>query len=257
MELVIVPLVAFAASWLTFLSGFGLGTLLTPAFLLFFPVEVAVASTAVVHLLNNLFKLALVGRHARRDVVLRFGLPALVAAFLGALVLVALAGMRPLFSYRSFGREFDVVPLELVVAVLLAGFTLLEAVPSRRERGFDRRHLPIGGLLTGFVGGISGQQGALRSAFLVKLGISKEAYLGTGVVIACMVDVARLPVYVRHLAKARLVDHAILLVAATAAAFAGAWLGNRLLKKVTMQLIQRVVTAMLLLIAVALGAGVL
>jgi uncharacterized membrane protein YfcA len=52
---------AFLASGLTFFSGFGLGTLLLPAFALFFPIEQAVALTAVVHFLNGLFKLGLVG----------------------------------------------------------------------------------------------------------------------------------------------------------------------------------------------------
>ena len=45
-------------------SGFGLGTLLMPVFALFFPVPVAVASTAVVHLASNLFRLAFTGRQA-------------------------------------------------------------------------------------------------------------------------------------------------------------------------------------------------
>ena len=58
---------------LTLVSGFGLGTLLLPAFAVFFPIDAAVAMTAVVHLLNNLFKLALLGRQADRGVILRFG----------------------------------------------------------------------------------------------------------------------------------------------------------------------------------------
>ena len=48
---------------------------LMPAFALFFPVPVAVAATAVVHLANNLFKVALVGRKADWAVVLRFAIP--------------------------------------------------------------------------------------------------------------------------------------------------------------------------------------
>ena len=80
MTYLVVCSVALVASGLTFFSGFGLGTLLLPAFALFFPVEHAVALTAVVHFLNNLFKLALVGRHADRRVVVRFGIPAILAA---------------------------------------------------------------------------------------------------------------------------------------------------------------------------------
>jgi hypothetical protein len=92
---------------------------------------------------------------------------------------------------------------------------------------------------------------------LVKLGLSKDVFIGTGVVIACMIDVARLSVYWKHLLAANVAEHTSLLVTATLAAFTGAYLGNRLLKKVTMRLIQGVVTTMLLLIAVGLGTGLL
>ena len=50
----LVLLVALAASLLSFFSGFGLGTLLLPAFAVVAPLDVAVAATAVVHLANNL-----------------------------------------------------------------------------------------------------------------------------------------------------------------------------------------------------------
>ena len=47
MDYVIVCSSALVIALLTLFSGFGLGTLLMPAFALFFPVEVAVAATAV------------------------------------------------------------------------------------------------------------------------------------------------------------------------------------------------------------------
>ncbi|MEO8167675.1 MAG: sulfite exporter TauE/SafE family protein, partial [bacterium] len=56
MEYAVVSIVALLASGLTLFSGFGLGTLLLPAFLLFFPTELAIAMTAIVHFLNNIFK---------------------------------------------------------------------------------------------------------------------------------------------------------------------------------------------------------
>ncbi len=61
---IVVVLVAFAAAGLTLFSGFGLGSLLMPAFAMVFPVPLAIAATAVVHLLNNLFKTAMLGRYA-------------------------------------------------------------------------------------------------------------------------------------------------------------------------------------------------
>ena len=72
----LICIAAFLASTLTFFSGFGLGTLLTPVFALFFPIQTAIAATAIVHLASNLFKVGLVGRDADWTVVARFGLPA-------------------------------------------------------------------------------------------------------------------------------------------------------------------------------------
>src|SRR3954470_8725006 len=122
MTYLVICSVAFVASGLTFFSGFGLGTLLLPAFALFFPIQQAVALTAVVHFLNGLFKLALVGQHADRRAVLRFGIPAILAACAGAWVLLQLSNLQPLASYAVFGKEFFITPVKLVVACLLIVF---------------------------------------------------------------------------------------------------------------------------------------
>jgi len=76
LSLCLISLAAFLAAGLTLFSGFGLGTLLLPVFALFFPLEIAVTLTAMVHLLNNALKLVLLGRHANLPVVFRFGAPA-------------------------------------------------------------------------------------------------------------------------------------------------------------------------------------
>ncbi len=257
MELPILCLVALLASVLTFFSGFGLGTLLLPAFALFFPVEQAVAMTAVVHFLNNLFKLALVGRHLDRGVLLRFGLPAIVAALLGAWLLVRLAQFGPVFEWTGFGRHFAATPIDLVVGALLLAFAAVDVVPRWRDSSFDARWMPLGGALSGFFGGLSGMQGALRSAFLARAGLDTRAFIGTGVAIACLVDFTRLGVYAASLrAQAHALDYGVL-AAAVGAAAAGALIGNRLLHKVTMPGVQRVVAAMLLVVALGMMSGVL
>ena len=88
MDYFIICLVAFLTSILTFFSGFGLGTILMPVFALFFPTELAIALTGVVHFFNNIFKLFLVGNKADKSVLIRFGIPAIIAAFLGAWLLL-------------------------------------------------------------------------------------------------------------------------------------------------------------------------
>jgi uncharacterized membrane protein YfcA len=164
MEYFVVCLVAFGVSGLTLFSGFGLGTVLMPAFALFFPVPVAVAATAVVHLANNLFKTALVGRKADWSVVMKFALPGAAAAMLGALLLNVFASLPPVSSYQFGEKTHEIAPVELVIGVLIIGFAFLDLLPRFENLAFDRKYLPVGGLLSGFFGGLSGIQGALRSA---------------------------------------------------------------------------------------------
>ena len=257
MDGLVICLAAFFASGLTLFSGFGLGTLLLPTFALFFPVPWAVAMTAVVHLLNNLFKLALLGRYARIPILLRFGIPALISAPMGAWVLVALSNQTAIFTYRLGALERSVLPVKGVVALLMACFALMEVLPRFKDLSFSPKYLPVGGILSGFFGGLSGHQGAFRSAFLAKCALSKEGFLGTGVVIAILVDLARIPVYAEHLRSAWAAEHAPLLWSATGSAFLGAWIGSRFLGRVTLRCIQRWVALLLFSIAAGLALGLI
>jgi len=135
---------------------------------------VAVASAAVVHLANNIFKVFLVGRKADWGVVVRFAVPAVIAAFLGAALLNVFAHVPPLATYQLGGRAHTVAAIKLLIGIIIVGFALFELLPKTANLSFDRRYLPLGGVLSGFFGGLSGNQGALRAAFLIKAGLGKE-----------------------------------------------------------------------------------
>ena len=257
MEYIIICIAALITSGLTLFSGFGLGTLLLPVFALFFPIDVAIALTAIVHLLNNIFKLVLLGKYADKTVVLKFGLPAILAALLGAWVLLLLSDLHPIVNYRLLSHEFHVMPVKLIVAVMMAIFALFELIPKFEAISFEKKYLPFGGILSGFFGGLSGHQGALRSAFLIRSGLTKEAFIASGVVISCLVDFARLSVYSTHFSLLGIGENSFLLLAAVVSAFLGAFLGNRLVKKVTVRTIQIIVSIMVLGIAIGLGAGII
>jgi uncharacterized protein len=264
MEFVVVCLVALIVSALTLFSGFGLGTLLMPAFALFFPVPIAVAATAVVHLANNAFKVVLVGRHADRRVVLLFGLPAAMAAVFGAVVLGMMSGAAPLAQYAMGERTHEITLVKLVIAALIIGFAALELSPRFETMSFNPKYIPLGGVMSGFFGGLSGHQGALRAAFLIRSGLPKPAFVGTMVVSAVVVDVTRLVVYGSTFLGGSLDAVSTngrsawaLIVAATVAAFAGSFIGARLIGKVTMRAIRMLVGIMLLVLGIALGAGVI
>lgn len=257
MEIVIICLAAFFTAVLTFFSGFGLGTILMPVFALFFPVDIAIALTGVVHFINNLFKMALVGKLADKTVLLHFGIPAILASFIGAWLLLKITALPSLYRYELWGREFEITPVKLIIAILLMLFSLAEVLPSAQKLQFGKNKLILGGALSGFFGGLAGIQGALRSAFLIKSGLSKEAYIATGVIIASLVDITRLSVYASRFAASSLHENSTLLISATLAAIAGAFIGNKLLKKVTLTFIQMLVAVMLILISLALGLGLI
>ncbi|MBI3957836.1 MAG: sulfite exporter TauE/SafE family protein [Chloroflexi bacterium] len=253
--------VALLVAALTLFSGFGLGTLLMPAFALFFPLPVAVAATAVVHLANNLFKVGLLGKNADWRVVLRFAFPGALAAIVGAALLNLFADVPPLLSYALGGQEHSVTLVKLVISLVIIAFAVLELSPAGDKLAFDRKYLAAGGALSGFFGGLSGHQGALRSAFLIKLGLSKEAFVGTGVVSAVIVDVARLLVYGLAFYGVRFAqasgEMAGLVIAATVAAFIGSFIGARLLKKVTLRGVQVIVGVLLIAIGLGMGSGLI
>lgn len=115
------------------------------------------------------------------------------------------------------------------------------------------RLLPLGGVVSGFFGGLSGHQGALRSLFLLKAGLDKTAFIATGILIAVLVDLARLAVYGIDLQTAT--ERWPLVLAATLAAMLGAIAGTRLLPTVTYRGVQNVVSALLVLIAAGLISG--
>ena len=257
-----VSLAALIAAGLTLYSGFGLGTLLLPVFALFFPAEMAVVATAMVHGANNVFKVSLLGRHADREVVLKFGLPAIAAAVFGALALGWFAQSDSSLVIEVNEETFsEITPIKLIIGLLMIGFALFELVPRFRDLEFDRRYLPLGGVLSGFFGGLSGHQGALRSAFLAKAGLTTERFVASNAAIGFLVDLTRISVYVALFTAAG--GHVSefsgwpLVITGAVSAFCGVLLGKRFLHKVKMTSIQTLVGVLLFGVGIALVSGVL
>lgn len=257
MDIILIVFASFIASLLSFFSGFGLGTLLMPVFALFFPIEMAIAMTAIVHFLNNIMKFLLIGGKADRSVYLRFGLTAIPAAFLGALLLNKLSELNTAMSFKISGLVTEIEPVKIVIGVLMIGFALFEIWPSLKNLKFEKNKLWIGGVISGFFGGLSGHQGAMRSAFLIKYGLSKETFIATGIVISLFIDVVRMGTYSIHLVKVDFSENLGILIIAIISAFTGAIIGRFLLKKITLVYIQYLVAAFLFLIGVGLIMGII
>ena len=152
MGIILICLAAFFASLLTFFSGFGLGTILMPVFALFFPLEMAIALTGVVHLLNNFFKMYLVGKEANWRIVLKFGAPAVISALIGAWLLMSFSETTEWLTYTIGEKEFSITPIKVLVAFLMFGFAFLELLPFFKKLEFAENKLFIGGVISGFFG---------------------------------------------------------------------------------------------------------
>ncbi|MCO6499287.1 MAG: sulfite exporter TauE/SafE family protein [Vicingus serpentipes] len=258
MEYFIIGAVSLFTSLLTFFSGFGVGTILTPAFVLFFPIDIAIAMTAIVHFLNNLFKFGLTYKDIDKAVLIRFGLPAIPLAILGAWLLIALSEKNLLLSQFTFANiNCEIHLIQLIVGVLMLFFAIAELFPSFKKDSIKQQHLILGGAISGFFGGLTGHQGALRTMFLIKSGLSKEAFIATGITIACLVDISRLTVYFGKIQKINIQDNLGIILTATLFAFIGAYFGKMLLKKITINTIQYIVSALIGIISILLIFGII
>lgn len=254
----IIGVCAFLASLITFYSGFGLGTLLMPIMAIFVPVELAIGITAIVHLLNNIFKFTLVAKQADISIVKRFGISAIIFAFWGAWLLTQVGNLTPLFSYDLFGKKIEIMPIEFTIGLIIIFFSIFELIPKLKEISIDKKYMPLGGALAGFFGGLSGIQGAFRTMFLIKSGMTKEGFIATGVVIAVLVDLSRLLIYGLnefHNQQFIFSNSSIILVA-TISAFMGTIVGKVFAQKITISWVQKIVAISLFIIGVCLMLGI-
>ena len=164
----LICVVSFSASILTFFSGFGLGTLLLPVFSLFMPIELAVLATAIVHILNNALKFILIRNFIDKAVLISFGATAVLGAFIGAMIQKRIGDSLVVYELEFFGTLNRVELLSFVIGILMLVFALLDLLPILKKISFGKGQFTIGGFLSGFFGGLSGHQGALRAMFLQK-----------------------------------------------------------------------------------------
>ncbi len=255
---VLIALTSLIASFLTFFSGFGLGTLLLPVFAIYYPLPVAIALTACVHLLNNVFKLSLVYKNINWPIALKFGIPSLIAAFFGALALKNIDHINNYVTVYSINTHvFTITWPGFFIGLLIILFAIIELVPKLSEISFNEKYLIAGGLLSGFFGGFSGHQGSIRSAFLLRLKLDKTAFIATGVFIACLVDLVRISFYSGFSELKNGQTNFLLLFTAVIFAWTGAFAGNKLFKKTSIVFFKWFVGIFMLVMGLLIVLGII
>ena len=175
----VVLLAATLAGAVAAVSGFGIGSLLTPLLAAHFGTKTAVAAVSIPHVVGTAVRFAKLRAHVDGRAIRRFGVTSAAGGLLGALI--------------NARVKAPVLSVVLGVLLVFAGLSGLLGLAERMRLG--RRTAWIAGMLSGLFGGLVGNQGGIRSAALMGFDLPKEAFVATATAVALVVDGARLPVY--------------------------------------------------------------
>jgi uncharacterized membrane protein YfcA len=226
-----VVVVGFVAGSIAALAGFGVGSLLTPLLVSTYGGRGAVALVALPHAVATAIRLWRLRHEIAWPALGRFGAASAAGGLIGALL---------------FTRARGVVLMVLLAALLIVVGSLQLGGWAARWR-VAPPWAPLAGAVSGLFGGLVGNQGGLRSAGLLALGLGARPFIATSAAIALLVDLVRLPIYIVS-------DGALLLdawrvgAAATAGVVVGTFVGTRLLLRLSEATFRRVVGALLLLL---------
>jgi uncharacterized membrane protein YfcA len=236
-ETLAISLAALVAGAIASVTGFGIGSILTPTLSLWMDGRLAVAVVSVPHLIGTAIRFSMVKAHVDRRVMWRFGLASAAGGLTGALFQSAISGPR----------------LMIVLAVLLLFVAAIELTGLAGRMRFTGPAAWIAGVLSGLLGGLVGNQGGIRSAALLGFSLPRDVFVATATAIALFVDGARMPVYA-FTAREELWATRYPMLIATVGVAVGTIAGARLLRRIPETMFRKVVAIVLALLAVALLA---
>jgi uncharacterized protein len=234
---VLVVVAAIIAGAVSAVTGFGIGSLLTPVFALSMDTRVAVAAVAIPHVVGTAIRFGLLRGGIDRRVLWSFGLTSAAGGLAGAAL------------YRVASNQW----LNVVFGVLLLFAAASEVTGLARRMRFRGWVAWLAGGLSGLLGGLVGNQGGIRSAALLGFDLPKEKFVGTATAIALFVDGARLPVYIAT-QHADMLERWPAIGLATLGVIGGTLVGSRLLKRVPDVWFRRVLAVVLAILGTVMLA---
>jgi uncharacterized membrane protein YfcA len=231
----IVFVCATVAGAVAAVSGFGIGSLLTPLIALKAGTKTAVAAVSLPHLIGTGLRFWRLRDSLDRRVFWRFGLTSAAGGLAGALL-----------NARASSPALTIVFGSLLVFAGAAQIT-----GSAQRWRFHGSVAWIAGALSGFFGGLVGNQGGIRSAAMLGFDLPRERFVATATAIALIVDAARMPVYVA-VERAQVAAIWSLVAIASVGVVVGTLAGQRVLALVPEQRFKQIVGAIILLLGIAM-----
>jgi len=230
---VLVLLAGILSGGIAAVSGFGIGSILTPLLAVSFGTKLAVALVAVPHFIGTLVRFIILRGHLDRKVLLTFGLTSAAGGIAGALLQIWL---------RSDALGYVLGGLLIFAGVM--GVTRL----NQRLR-FGRVTGWIAGALSGMFGGLVGNQGGIRSAAMMGFEISKESFVATATAIGLLVDLFRMPVYAATQFR-DIVNAWPMVAVATAGVLVGTFVGKPVLQRIPEQSYRTILSLFILALGI-------
>jgi uncharacterized protein len=234
-ETLAISLAAIVAGGIASVTGFGIGSILTPTLSLWMDGRLAVAVVSVPHLIGTAIRFWMIKGQVDRRVMWRFGLASAAGGLVGALFQSAIAGPN----------------LMIVLAALLLFVAASELTGLARRLRFTGVTAWIAGVLSGLLGGLVGNQGGIRSAALLGFALPRDVFVATATAIALFVDGARMPIYAIT-AREELWAMRRPMLIATIGVAAGTIAGTRLLRRIPETMFRKVVAILLAILGAAL-----
>lgn len=227
---------AVLAGAIASVSGFGVGSILTPLLAVNLGTKLAVAAVSIPHVVASGARFWQMRRHVDWRVVRSFGLTSAAGGLVGALL----------------HARFQSRPLTAVFAILLvfAGVAGLTGLDKRlRFRGWMAW---IAGAVSGVFGGLVGNQGGIRSAALLGFDLRRDVFVATATMVGLFVDGARLPAYLVAAAGDLRAFWPRILVMTLGVLF-GTVAGVRVLSRIPEKTFGRTVSGIILLLGLWMG----
>ncbi len=230
---VVVFIAATVAGSIASITGFGIGSVLTPLLATSVGTRLAVAAISIPHLCATALRFWRLRAHVDKAVLIRFGIPSAAGGLTGAL-------LHNVAANRALGIVFGLL-------LVFVGVSELSGL-SRRMRFGNVLGL-IAGAVSGFFGGLVGNQGGIRSAALLGFDLDKQSFVATATATGLIVDGARMPAYfVTQGSEISAIW--IIVVIATLGAVIGTVFGERVLRVVPDRLFRSVVAVLILALGV-------
>jgi uncharacterized membrane protein YfcA len=232
---IIVAIVAVLAGGIASIAGFGIGSILTPLIASQYGMKTAVAAVSIPHVIATLLRFWRLRAHVDRRLFFGFGLMNAGGALVGALI-----------------HTWVTSPVLVIILGILLVFSGVIGVTGYADRlRFGRKASWIAGAASGAFGGLVGNQGGIRSAAMLGLGVEGPAFVATATAIGLAVDAVRAPVYMAT-ASTEIFGAWHAIFAAVAGVVIGTLAGERVLRRIPEKLFRRIVSVILLGIGLAL-----